>query len=214
MEGRIHSIYRSLAFTRGVRKALPPQGKDPTERLGKRAQPSSTRLYAFTLYNFTTCRMSLCTDAANDAHAGFVICKHLLKLAQSLPAGKIPKKVYYSFDSIGGSLFEPSTGFSPAKPWKPHNPDYDPGPPPPPRPPNPSQFPKASHVIVTSTSTSAMAAGTNSPVHGSRASHTSPKPRSGDSKVHYSTLSRGRGRGRGHPLRADTAHRRINGYVT
>lgn len=152
--------------------------------------------------------MSLWTDAANDAHAGFVIHKHLSELAQSLPAGQIPKKICYSFDSIGGSLFEPSAGSSPAKLWSPHNPNYDPGPPPPPKPPKPPKFPKASHIIDTSTSATANAAGTNvydlnNPVQGSRAP---PKPRSGGSRAHYSTSSRGRGRGRGrgYPLRTDT----------
>lgn len=45
----------------------------------------------------------------------------------------VPHRVWYSFDTISGHLYQPSTGIV----WHPYNPYYDPGPPPPPRPPRP-----------------------------------------------------------------------------
>lgn len=57
---------------------------------------------------------------------------------------KVPKQVYYSFDTVGGLLLEPS-----GTPWTASNPDYDPGPPPPPKAPRLPRAPKASDVTVT-----------------------------------------------------------------
>ena len=42
-----------------------------------------------------------------------------------------PHRVWYSFDTISGMLYQPSSGIL----WHPFNPYYDPGPPPPPKPP-------------------------------------------------------------------------------
>lgn len=42
-----------------------------------------------------------------------------------------PHRIWYSFDTISGMLYQPSSGVL----WHPFNPYYDPGPPPPPRPP-------------------------------------------------------------------------------
>lgn len=55
----------------------------------------------------------------------------------------VPRRSYYSFDAITGSLCELANGL----PWTPYNPDYDPGPPPPPRPPKPPREPRASDVV-------------------------------------------------------------------
>lgn len=179
-------------------------------------QQDCTRSPALTSYNATAYRLLLLTDAANDAHAGFVIYEHLSELAQSLPADKIPKKIYYTFDSIGGSLLEPSAGiksFSAVKYWSPENPDYDPGPPPPPRPPKPPKFPTASHVVDTSTPATPGVGGANL-YHGplfnnaAQGSRSSPKPRSRGSRVvhnprHYSASGRGRGRGSPRTVEAD-----------
>lgn len=71
------------------------------------------------------------TDAANDAHSGFVIYCRFAKMAREMRLP--PKPVYYSFDTINGLLYEPSsTPWAPVT-WAPVNPRYDPGPPPPPK---------------------------------------------------------------------------------
>lgn len=68
-------------------------------------------------------------DAANDCHAGLVLYKRLADMAVVMnPA---PHRVWYSFDTISGMLYQPSSGVL----WHPFNPYYDPGPPPPPKPP-------------------------------------------------------------------------------
>ena len=68
-------------------------------------------------------------DAANDCHAGLVLYKRLADMAVVMnPA---PHRVWYSFDTISGMLYQPSSGVL----WRPFNPYYDPGPPPPPKPP-------------------------------------------------------------------------------
>ncbi|KAG6902321.1 hypothetical protein C0995_001700 [Termitomyces sp. Mi166 len=71
-------------------------------------------------------------NAANDAHAGFMIYQRLSAMAHSM--SKVPKPVYYSFSIVQGFLCEPSGIHAH---WNYHNPDYDPGPPPPPKPPKP-----------------------------------------------------------------------------
>ncbi|KAG2023837.1 hypothetical protein CC2G_001447 [Coprinopsis cinerea AmutBmut pab1-1] len=63
--------------------------------------------------------------AANDAHAGYTLYRHLMGMAD--PANP-PDTRFYTFDSILGTFYEPSGLL-----WRPQNPDYDPGPPPPPR---------------------------------------------------------------------------------
>ena len=68
-------------------------------------------------------------DAANDCHAGLVLYKRLVAMASDMDP--VPHSVWYSFDTISGHLYQPSTGAV----WHPYNPYYDPGPPPPPRPP-------------------------------------------------------------------------------
>jgi hypothetical protein len=69
--------------------------------------------------------------AANDAHSGFVIYCRFAKMAREMRLP--PKPVYYSFDTINGLLYEPSsTPWAPVT-WAPVNPRYDPGPPPPPK---------------------------------------------------------------------------------
>lgn len=73
---------------------------------------------------------SLSQDAANDAHAGYVIYSRLLNMARAMDP--VPLPTYYSFSLIDGHLLD-SLGISP---WQPHNPYYDPGPPPPPKPKN------------------------------------------------------------------------------
>lgn len=76
---------------------------------------------------------SLLSDAANDAHAGYVIYSRLLNMARAMDP--VPLPTYYSFSLIDGHLRD-SLGISP---WHPHNPYYDPGPPPPPKPKNPEK---------------------------------------------------------------------------
>ncbi|KAG8220028.1 ribonuclease H-like domain-containing protein [Butyriboletus roseoflavus] len=66
--------------------------------------------------------------AANDAHAGYIICSRLLNMAKAMDPVPLPS--YYSFSLIGGHLRDTTGMF----PWQAHNPDYDPGPPPPPKP--------------------------------------------------------------------------------
>ncbi|KAI0757356.1 ribonuclease H-like domain-containing protein [Daedaleopsis nitida] len=65
--------------------------------------------------------------AANDCHAGLVLYKRLVAMADGM--SPVPHRVWYSFDTISGLLYQPSTGVV----WHPYNPYYDPGPPPPPR---------------------------------------------------------------------------------
>ncbi|TBU34885.1 ribonuclease H-like protein [Dichomitus squalens] len=65
--------------------------------------------------------------AANDCHAGLVLYKRLAEMATAM--SPVPHRVWYSFDTISGMLYQPSSGVI----WHPFNPYYDPGPPPPPR---------------------------------------------------------------------------------
>ena len=70
-----------------------------------------------------------CTDAANDAHAGYVIYSRLITMSQHMPDPNMLSPRYYSFSVVNGSLLD-YLGLSG---WSPENPYYDPGPPPPPR---------------------------------------------------------------------------------
>ncbi|OSD05859.1 ribonuclease H-like protein [Trametes coccinea BRFM310] len=66
--------------------------------------------------------------AANDCHVGLTLYTRLAAMAAAM--SPVPDRAWYSFDTISGFLYEPSSG----ELWQPHNPYYDPGPPPPPRP--------------------------------------------------------------------------------
>ncbi|KAI0666299.1 ribonuclease H-like domain-containing protein [Trametes maxima] len=67
--------------------------------------------------------------AANDCHAGLTLYTRLAAMAATTTP--TPQRVWYTFDTIQGFLYQPSSGIV----WHPFNPYYDPGPPPPPRPP-------------------------------------------------------------------------------
>ncbi|KAI0639038.1 ribonuclease H-like domain-containing protein [Trametes polyzona] len=67
--------------------------------------------------------------AANDCHAGLTLYTRLAAMAATM--SPVPQTVWYTFDTINGFLYQPSSGTV----WHPFNPYYDPGPPPPPRPP-------------------------------------------------------------------------------
>ncbi|OJT14022.1 Werner Syndrome-like exonuclease [Trametes pubescens] len=67
--------------------------------------------------------------AANDSHAGLTLYTRLSAMATTMDP--VPQTVWYTFDTINGFLYQPSSGTV----WHPFNPYYDPGPPPPPRPP-------------------------------------------------------------------------------
>jgi hypothetical protein len=71
-------------------------------------------------------------DAANDAHAGYVIYMTLMSMMP--PLVPQPHVKCYAFGSVSGRLCDPS-----GSTWQPLNPDYDPGPPPPPRKPRPER---------------------------------------------------------------------------
>ncbi|KAF7982105.1 hypothetical protein HWV62_30437 [Athelia sp. TMB] len=69
--------------------------------------------------------------AANDAHSGLIVFERLSAMAQAMSPA--PKRAYFSFDAINGTLLHTSSAAR--VPWMAANPEYDPGPPPPPRPP-------------------------------------------------------------------------------
>ncbi|KAJ2994348.1 hypothetical protein NUW54_g7565 [Trametes sanguinea] len=62
--------------------------------------------------------------AANDCHVGLTLYTRLAAMAAAM--SPVPDRAWYSFDTISGFLYEPSSG----ELWQPYNPYYDPGPPP------------------------------------------------------------------------------------
>ncbi|KAI0823109.1 ribonuclease H-like domain-containing protein, partial [Trametes gibbosa] len=60
--------------------------------------------------------------AANDAYAGLTLYTRLAAMATTMSSA--PQAVWYTFDTVNGILYEPSSGVL----WRPHNPFYDPGP--------------------------------------------------------------------------------------
>ena len=81
----------------------------------------------------TLCADPSILDAANDCHAGLVLYNRLIDMTTAL--SHTPEKFWYTFDTIMGLQYQPSSGIL----WHPYNPYYDPGPPPPPRPPRPDE---------------------------------------------------------------------------
>ena len=81
----------------------------------------------FSIHHLDTDDLSFVLDAANDCHAGLVLYNRLAEMAAAM--SPVPHRVWYSFDTISGMLYQPSSGVV----WHPFNPYYDPGPPPPPR---------------------------------------------------------------------------------
>ncbi|KAJ3855849.1 ribonuclease H-like domain-containing protein, partial [Lentinula lateritia] len=67
------------------------------------------------------------TYAALDAYAGSVVYTHLIRLFSLLEPTRRPKREFYAFDCIRGTLYN-SRGLIV---WNPSNPEYDPGPMPP-----------------------------------------------------------------------------------
>lgn len=137
------------------------------------------------------------TDAANDAHCGYVLLQVLRSMLNGMD--KTPASRCFSFDCVRSRHCEPSGAtWNPTNPYvsrscrcllpnthHPHR-DYDPGPPPPPRPPR-LPVPKADMIVGAN----------NQPSH--------PEGQ---------LWGRGRGRGRGRERGSNTQRARVNpGYA-
>lgn len=97
----------------------------------------SVRSTLFVLHVIYEQLLILKLDAANDCHAGFMICSELNRRLPGM--NPTPLQVYYTFDFLYGYLYEPSLPNQQGRLWHPHNPNYDPGPPPEPKPPKDNQ---------------------------------------------------------------------------
>jgi len=125
--GRESTTRRSglLAWWRPMNTVCSKRAKLP-EATGKPSSPTAKSNASVVIWSWNPALNS--ADAANDAHAAWVLYHKLFCMLPNLP--KPAEPWYYTFDYHDERFWIPD-----GRPWVAINPDYDAGPPPPPRPP-------------------------------------------------------------------------------